>query len=132
MQQELVEAVHRPNLILVVDDEYLIRWALRRSLEAVGYLVAEAPTITAARLLMLAGGVDLVLLDLLLPDGNGLDLLAEFMARPVPPPIVLLSASATPEVVARAIAGGAFAFIHKPFVLGNIASVVARALPKVS
>lgn len=114
------------KVLLVVDDEFLIRWSLRTRLAASGYRVLEAATLAEARA-ALARGVDLVLLDVLLPDGNGLDLLEELQHDPVHPPVIMISAHATAEVAARAKAQGAFEFVHKPFDLEAIAALVDRA-----
>ncbi len=114
------------KVLLVVDDEFLIRWSLRTRLAASGYRVLEAATLAEARA-ALARGVDLVLLDVLLPDGNGLDLLEELQHDPAHPPVIMISAHATAEVAARAKAQGAFEFVHKPFDLEAIAALVDRA-----
>jgi DNA-binding NtrC family response regulator len=120
-------ATDSAKVLLVVDDEFLIRWSLRTRLAAAGYRVLEAATLAEARE-ALDRGVDLVLLDVLLPDGNGLDLLAELQKTAVHPPTILISAHATAEVAARAKAQGAFDFVHKPFDLDAIAALVASAL----
>jgi DNA-binding NtrC family response regulator len=124
---QLPTATDRSKVLLVVDDEFLIRWSLRTRLAAAGYRVVEAATLAEARA-ALDRGVDLMLLDVLLPDGNGLDLLAELRNKAGRPPIILISAHATAEVATRAKAQGAFDFVHKPFDLDAIAALVDSAL----
>src|SRR5512140_2912983 len=60
-------------LILLVEDENLLRWALRRRLEQQGHVVHEAATIADAEEHLRGHRPDVVLLDLNLPDGSGLD-----------------------------------------------------------
>lgn len=114
------------KVLLVVDDEFLIRWSLRNRLAAAGYIVIEAATAAEARAAF-ARGCDMVLLDVLLPDGNGMDLLKEFRERRPESRVILISAHGTAEVADRARAQGAYDFIDKPFDLNVITAVVDRA-----
>lgn len=114
------------KLLLVVDDEFLIRWSLRQHLVAAGYQVIEAATVAAARAAF-ARGVDLVLLDVNLPDGNGLDLLDEFHGQRPASPVIVLSARGSHDLAAAACARGAFALLDKPFDLDVVAAAVGRA-----
>jgi DNA-binding NtrC family response regulator len=66
----------RPATILVVDDEQLIRWSLTSRLQDEGYRAVEAAT-AADAFRRSREGVDLVLLDYKLPDGDGLDVLKQ-------------------------------------------------------
>lgn len=123
---ETAAAGSTAKVLLVVDDEFLIRWSLRNRLVAAGYIIVEAATAAEARTAF-ARGVDLVLLDVLLPDGNGMDLLKEFHERRPDSRIILISAHGTSEVADKARAQGAYDFIHKPFDLNVITAVVDRA-----
>lgn len=102
--------------ILIVDDHVLIREALRSVLAEVRSeaTVVEAPDwVNAARLLDQHAGLDLVLLDLNLPDRDGLDALAELRERRPEICVVVLSARDDRESVAKALNLGALGFIPK-------------------
>lgn len=103
--------------ILVVDDHVLIREALRgvlRELKGETTTILEAPESGAAlRQLEQHGDVDLVLLDLNLPDRDGLDVLRELGARWPTLPVVVLSAFHDREKVSKALDLGAVGFIPK-------------------
>ena len=77
--------------------------------------LAVAGTLAAARALLAAESFDLVLLDVRLPDGNGLDLARELADRSRPPRIVVLTANALPGDETSAREAGADAFIPKPY-----------------
>jgi DNA-binding NtrC family response regulator len=67
----------KPPTVLIVDDEELVRWSLRERLLERGFRVLVAGTLAVAREHLSAGGIDVALLDLRLPDGEGLALLDE-------------------------------------------------------
>ena len=69
------------HTVLVVDDEPMIRWTLNESLRSWGYVVLEAGTINAALLKVAAEHPTIILLDINLPDGSGLDALLEIKKR---------------------------------------------------
>ena len=68
----------KPQRILIVDDEALIRWSLRERLEAEGMEVLEAEDATSAMDLISTNGICAAVLDLRLPDMSGLDVLRAF------------------------------------------------------
>ena len=113
--------------VLVVDDEPLIRWSLNQRLSAVGYRVVEAET-AAAAVERHAEGVDLVLLDYKLPDGDGLDVLRKIKAADPETLVILLTAFSTVEMAVGAMKGGAYHYANKPFDLDEIALLVEKAL----
>ena len=114
--------------LLIVDDEELIRWSLRERLARDGYQVREAGTASAAIDQIAAGGVDLVLLDYRLPDGDGLTVLRR--AREVSPEtlVILMTAYSTVENAVEAMKLGAYHYVNKPFNLDEVALVVEKAL----
>lgn len=100
--------------VLVVDDEAPIRRFLRSTLGARGYEVLEAGTLAAARILCTERPPDLVLLDLGLPDGDGLTLVREVRGWSNLP-IVVLSARGQEADKVRALDAGADDYLTKPF-----------------
>ena len=108
--------------VLIVDDEPAIRRLLRTSLTAEGYRVSEATTGAEALAQAASGGPDVVLLDLGLPDLDGLDVIRTLRARSAVP-IVVLSAREDERGKVTALDLGADDYVTKPF---GIAELVAR------
>jgi two-component system, NtrC family, nitrogen regulation response regulator NtrX len=111
----------KKSKILIVDDHRNIRVSLRMILESEGALVHEASTIASAiTSLELSESsqdtpFDLILLDIRLPDGNGLDFLAQLSKTQKPNRVIVISGEGTATEAFRATEIGAFDFIEKPF-----------------
>src|SRR5271170_2648241 len=103
-----------PLRVLVVDDEPPIRKLLRMGLAAHGYQILEAPNGKTA-LELLSETPDLVILDLGLPDMQGLDLLRTIRARNEKVPIVVLSSRGDEAGKVQALDFGADDYVTKPF-----------------
>jgi two-component system, OmpR family, KDP operon response regulator KdpE len=103
-----------PLKILVVDDEPPIRKLLRMGLRTQGYEILEAPT-GKASLELLAQKPDLIILDLGLPDIQGLELLRMIRARSESVPIVVLSSRGDEVGKVQALDLGADDYVTKPF-----------------
>ncbi|MBZ5556262.1 MAG: sigma-54 dependent transcriptional regulator [Acidobacteriia bacterium] len=118
--------MQRPT-VLVVDDEQLIRWSLSDRLTQEGYRVVEAETAKAA-IEKHAEGVDLVLLDYKLPDGDGLTVLKKIKETDADTLVILLTAYSTIDTAVEAMKLGAYHYANKPFNLDEIALLVEKAL----
>jgi DNA-binding NtrC family response regulator len=117
----------QPASILVVDDEDLIRWSLTTRLGEDGYRVLEAAT-AAEALERQKDGVDLVLLDYRLPDGDGLAVLQQIKQADPDTLVILLTGDTSVDTAVEAMKRGAYHYANKPFNLDEIAMLVEKAL----
>lgn len=113
--------------VLVVDDESLIRWSLAERLRSEAIDVLEAGTVAEA-LEHAEHGVDLVLLDYRLPDGDGLTVLRQLRELDPDTLVIMLTAHKSVETVVEAMRAGAYDYATKPFDLDDVALRVSRAL----
>ncbi|RUL85368.1 sigma-54-dependent transcriptional regulator [Tautonia sociabilis] len=114
--------------ILIVDDEPSICFAFREFLADEGHDVAVASTAEEGLRLAEGDPVDAVVLDVRLPGKDGLSVLPEFRDRVGPAPIVIITAFGSLDTAVRAMEGGAFDYLVKPFDLDRASAVVSRAL----
>lgn len=118
------------NRILVVDDEHLIAWSLVKMLEKAGYQVETAGTCLETLEKFPGFEPELVMLDIWLPDGNGLDLLKEIKRLNAELPVIMITASADADAALAALKLGAEDFIGKPFNMDAVRQVVEKVLEK--
>jgi len=109
--------------ILIVDDDDSIRWILNRVLCEVGYHVEQASCLTQARSIVQRHNIDLVFLDVYLPDGNGMEAVA---AGDFSMPVVLLTAESTFGHASEAYSLGVLEYLPKPFDLDEVRSLASR------
>ncbi len=115
--------------ILVVDDERLIRWSLRERLTAAGYAVREAETGLEAVDAFAERTPALVLLDIALPELDGIGVLRSVRRMAPSCPVIVMSAYDSPgSGAARAQALGAAHFLAKPFDLEDVVALVSSTL----
>ena len=112
--------------VLVVDDEVTLLKNVARSLRAVGFEVITAPDCADAREALSRSHVDALCLDINLPDGDGLDLLAEIRRTAPDLPAIVISGATSPENRARAARLGVHKFLRKPFPLGDLKTALAN------
>lgn len=99
--------------VLVVDDENLMRTMVEVACRRLGHEALCAATLAEGRRLA-AVGVDVILLDMLLPDGNGLDAQQELAALPDAPDIVVITGHGDGDAAEKALRGGVWDFLMKP------------------
>ncbi len=116
--------------ILIVDDEPVVREVLRTVLSRAGYATSEAATAAEGLALFADPSVDLVLLDLMLPDRPGLSLLPELREKRPDVPVVVVTAYSSVESAIAAMKEGAFHYVPKPFRNEEVVHLVAQALEK--
>jgi two-component system nitrogen regulation response regulator GlnG len=116
--------------ILIVDDEASICWAFRESLADEGHHVEVAASAEEGLQIAGAGPLDAVVLDVRLPGTDGLTAMRAFRDRIGPAPIIIITAFGNLETAVRAMEGGAFDYLVKPFDLDQATTVVKRALEK--
>jgi two-component system KDP operon response regulator KdpE len=116
-----------PIKVLVIDDEPPIRKLLRMGLATQGYQVIDAPNARKALELM-AQKPDLVILDLGLPDMQGMDLLRSLRDQNEAVPIVVLSSRADETAKVQALDFGADDYVTKPFGINELLARIRAAL----
>ncbi|GAB4434899.1 MAG: sigma-54 dependent transcriptional regulator [bacterium] len=114
--------------ILIVDDEDIISDSLKEYLSGRGYVVETADNLFAAKEIIKKRFFDLILLDLKLPDGLGIELLTEMSKMDDKPIVIVMTAYGTIENAVTAMKLGAYDFIQKPFRTKDIELIVKLAL----
>jgi len=114
--------------ILVIDDEPNIREVLRIVLEDEGYNVREAATYSEAMQLLGKTAFDLVVCDIVLPDGNGLDLVRSYHAGHPETKFIVVTAHNTPAQALTALRDGAVEYLSKPFDVDELKLVIGKRL----
>ncbi len=115
-------------VILIIDDEELIRESLSVRIERLNHEARSAATLGEGLAALKGGGIDLVFLDVSLPDGDGLEALSEIRRSPSLPEVVIITALGNARGAATAIKNGAWDYITKPFNKDQIGLLVKRAV----
>jgi two-component system response regulator AtoC len=114
--------------LLLVDDEESFRKLVARELGRAGYVVEAAGSVAEAREAIARESFHLVLLDLRLPDGNGIDLLSDIKSSLPATQVVILTAYGTVAEAIVAMKEGAYDFLTKPCKLDELEAVLSKAL----
>jgi len=119
------------STILVVDDEIGIRELLSEILSDEGHAVVTAENAAAARALRQSEILDLVLLDIWMPDTDGVTLLKEWAASgQLTMPVIMMSGHATIDTAVEATRFGALDFLEKPIALARLLAAVRSGLER--
>lgn len=125
-----INANHQPTILLVEDDE-LVRDLMVRILVREGYLVETAATGREAMRALQAplAPIDVVLLDVHLPDVSGIDLTARMRQDHPYLPVIVCTGQAEPEEVAQLLKLGVRRYFSKPISMDELLATVEAALP---
>ena len=118
------------NHILIVDDEAEIRESLGEILKEDGYTVTSTSTASEAMVLLRDASYDVMLLDIWLPDRDGLDVLTEIRSLAIEstPEVIIISGHGTIETAVRATKLGAFDFLEKPLSIDRTLILLKNAV----
>jgi two-component system nitrogen regulation response regulator GlnG len=116
--------------ILVVDDEEAVCWALSRALSRDGHHVDVAPSAEEAFAVARRQRPDAVVLDVRLPGLDGLSALAQLRQLTNDAPVIVVTAFGNLSTAVRAVEGGAFDYLAKPFDLDQALETIGRALQR--
>lgn len=111
--------------ILLIEDDAELRAAMMRRLRAVGYAVDEAPELGEGDSLRRVSDYDLVILDRMLPDGDGFEHLAQWRRGGMEVPVIFVTGSAEIEDRVEGLSTGADDYLVKPFAMEELVARVA-------
>ena len=118
--------------VLIVDDEASVRTSLEKALSKAGYVTKSAGSGNEALKMLQKQSVDIVLSDLKMPDGDGLDLIRGIKMKNTGVEVILLTGFGTVDKAVEAMKEGAYDFITKPFKKAVILSTIERAIDRQS
>ncbi len=116
--------------VLIVDDEPVLRDVLSTLLEQHGYVTHSAASATEAIAVLGEEEVDLVLLDIMLPDTSGLEVLPKIKAIDPHIPVIMMTAYSSVESAIEAMRLGAFHYVPKPFKHEEVLHIIRQALER--
>jgi two-component system, NtrC family, response regulator AtoC len=116
--------------ILITEDDEDLAFVIREALTRQGYEAEVAPTAVALLDKLKAGSYDLILLDVRLPDMDGLDAIPRCRDLAPETPIIVMTAHGTRQIAMNAITRGAYDFFTKPLKMPEFQVVVSRALDR--
>ncbi len=116
--------------VLVADDDQAIRFVLEQSLTRAGFQVHSFSDGKALLDHVVTRGGDLVITDIVMPSGSGLDLLKTLRSRRPELPVIVITAQSTLNNAVHAFESGAFEYLAKPFDIDHLVTLVSNALKK--
>ena len=116
------------NNILVLDDEYSIRWVLEQTLTEAGYTTYLAENVSEARIILQKHHIRLALIDIHLPEIDGISFTREILKKHPSLITIVMTGQSTVYSTVEAMKAGAFDYIAKPFNIEEIEELVEKAL----
>ncbi|MCE5313035.1 MAG: sigma-54 dependent transcriptional regulator [Nitrospiraceae bacterium] len=116
--------------ILIIDDDESISWVISKALEPIGCDIQSRTTIKSG--LKVVDKYNLILLDLMLPDGNGIDALKEIRVFNPDALVIMVTAQGRMSVAIEAMKEGAYDYLEKPFDIDELKIVVEKAFSELS
>ncbi len=117
-----------PSRLFLLEDEDHLAFALTFNLEKAGYTVVAARNLAEARECLPAADSELLIFDVMLPDGSGFDLCRELRAAGDLTPVLFLTAKGTPDDIVMGLDAGGDDYITKPFALDELLARIAAIL----
>ncbi len=114
--------------ILIIDDELMVRTLLAEVVTAQGHTAAAFSDLSGGLAHARTHACDLIYLDVLLPDGNGLEALPELKKLPSAPEVIVITSHGDPDGAEQAVRHGVWEYLHKPFTVDRISLSLERAL----
>jgi len=114
--------------ILIVDDDVVLCSMLEKQLDRTGYETGAANTLQQGLQLAQKGGWDVILLDVQMPDGDGLEYISQFKNTSSYPEIIIITGHGAADGAEKAIIGGAWSYIEKPHVIRDLPLHLTRVL----
>lgn len=114
--------------VIVADDDLAIRVVIGEALRQEGWIVFEADDVDELERAVLAGQGEVVISDVAMPGGSGLDLMPELLKARPELPFIIMSAQNTLSTAMDATNNGAFEYLPKPFDIDELISIVKKAL----
>lgn len=116
--------------ILVIDDDESVIWVIRKALEPAGYEIEERRTIKSG--IKAIDNFKLILLDLMLPDGNGIEALKEIRVFNPDAMVIIVTAHGKMESAIDAMKEGAYDYLEKPFDIEELKIIVEKAFKDIA
>ena len=110
--------------ILVVDDEHLVRWSVRRYLESEGYQAVEAESGPAALRILEEESVDILITDIMMPDMDGIELIRKAIQRHPELIVLVITANDSSNTIKSAEEAGAKRTFTKPIPFKELSGVI--------
>jgi DNA-binding NtrC family response regulator len=125
---DIIEELLKDVLILVVDEQFADREALKAILEDKGYRVATAKDGTEAIEMVRSQHYDIIFLDVSLPDMNGVETFERVKKIDPKATVIMMSGYTEEELVSRAVREGAYACIYKPFDMKKVIALIENII----